>query len=140
MSTADNTKSNTDSIISGLKWLEDRYDSTDIASLSHGLNRMAILTARLADEVVDAYELLSQLEDNFDEAFAKKFSELTGKGTSAAAAKPMVEAELVEMKREWTRAKVLYKKLNSFLDRCDRVMDTFRQSISVQKQADMKNI
>lgn len=132
--------SNTDNIISGLKWLEERYNSTDIVSLSHGLNRMAILTTRLADEVVDAYQLQAELEDSFDEAYAKKFAELTAKGSSAAAAKPLVEAELAEMKREWTQAKVLYKKLNSFLDRTDRVLDTFRQSISCQKQADMKNI
>lgn len=135
-----NLESNTDRIIKGLKWLEDRTDSTDIISLSQGLNRLAILSVRLAEEVCDAYELQCELEDSFDEAYAKKFSELTKNGTSAAAAKPVVEAELAEMKREWTQAKVLYKRLNSFIDRVDRVADSFRQSISVQKQADLKNV
>ena len=131
---------NTDRIISGLKWLEERTNSTDIVSLSHGLNQLAILTVRLGEEVTDAYALQSELEDNFDEAYAKRFSELTARGTSAASAKPIVEADLAEKKREWTQAKVMYKKLNSFLERVDRVLDTYRQSISCQKQADMKNI
>ena len=131
---------NTDRIISGIKWLEERTDSTDIIGLSQGLNRLAILTVRLAEEVTGAYALQSELEDTYDTKLAKRFSELTTSGTSAAAAKPIVEAELAEDRKQWTQAKVLYKKLNSFLDRSDRVMDTFRQYISCQKQADMKNI
>ena len=131
---------NTDRIVAGLKWLEERNDSTDIVGLSQGLNRLAILTVRLGEEVTDAYALQSDLEDQYDTKFAKRFSELTATGTSAAAAKVMVEAELALDKGAWTQSKILYKRLNSFLERTDRVLDTFRQYISCQKQADMKNI
>lgn len=135
-----NTESNTDRIIKGLQWLEDRTNSTDIISITHGLNTLAILAVRLAEEVTDAYELQCELEDEYDTAFAKRFSELTSNGTSAAAAKPAVEAELADAKKEWTRAKVLYRKLSTFLERVDRVLEAFRQSVSVQKAADLKNV
>ena len=131
---------NTDRIISGLKWLEERTDSTDIASLSHGLNKLAILTVRLGEEVSDAYKLQQEFEDNYDVAFATKFTELTKSGISAAAAKTQVEAELAQMRKDWSAAKAAYKRLSTFLDRCDKVLEAFRQSVSVEKMSNMKNI
>jgi hypothetical protein len=131
---------NTESIIKGLKFLEGLENSNDISTIAKALNRLAILTVRLGEEVTDAYQLQSEFEDIYDTKFAKRFSELTANGTSAAAAKPIVESELADLKKDWTAAKVAYKKLSGFLDRVDRVLDTFRQSVSVIKAADMKHL
>lgn len=131
---------NTDSIIKGLAYLESQTNSSDISSLAKALNRLAILTVRLGEEVTDAYKLQAEFEDNYDIAYAKRFSELTASGTSAAAAKPIVEYELVQERRDWTAAKVGYKKLSGFLERVDRVLDTFRQSQSVIKATDLKHL
>lgn len=131
---------NTDSIIKGLRYLESQTNSNDISTIAKALNKLAILTVRLGEEVTDAYKLQSELEDDFDAAYAKRFSELTASGTSAAAAKPIVEAELIEMKRDWTAAKVGYRKLASFLERVDRVLDTFKQSQSVIRTTDLKHL
>lgn len=131
---------NTDNIIKGIKYLESQANSNDISTIAKALNRLAILTVRLGEEVTNAYQLQSDLEDEYDIAFAKRFSELTAGGTSAAAAKPMVEAELAEKKKDWTAAKVGYKKLSSFLERVDRVLDTFKQSQSVIKATDLKHL
>jgi hypothetical protein len=131
---------NTDLIIKDLQWLESQKTSTDIVRISHVLNHLSILSVRLSQETVDAYKLQSELEDDFDIKYAQRFTELTGSGTSAAAAKPMVEAELFQEKRDWTKAKIGYKKLSSFLERIDRVMDTWRQAVSVQKMSDLKHV
>jgi ATP-dependent exoDNAse (exonuclease V) alpha subunit len=131
---------NIDLILKDLSWLENRKTSTDIVSISQVLNHLAILSVRLGEEVSEAYKLQQELKDNYDIKFAQKFSELTKSGTSAAAAKPIVEAELADDKRSWTAAGIGYKKLSSFLERIDRVMDTWRQAISVQKMSDLKNI
>lgn len=131
---------NTDSIIKGLTYLEGLQNSNDITTIAKALNRMSILTVRLGQEVTDAYQLQSELEDEYDIAYAQRFSELTTTGTSAAAAKPIVEAELAEKRKDWTAAKVGYKKLSGFLDRIDRVLDTFKQSQSVIKATDLKHL
>lgn len=133
-------KNNLDPIIKDLKWLEDNKKSTNILQISQVLNHLAILSVRLAEEVTEAYKLQCELEDTYDIKYAQRFTELTQGGTSAAAAKPMVEAELSADRKDWTIAKVGYKRLNSFLERIDRVLDSHRQSISVQKQADLKNV
>jgi hypothetical protein len=131
---------NTEQIIKDLKWLEERKTSTDIVSISHVLNHLNGLMVSFGDEVTAAYELQCEAEDKYDIAFAKKFSELTASGTSAAAAKPIVESELGELKKEWTKAKVMYKKLNSFMDRVDRLADGFKQSQSILNKVDLKRV
>lgn len=132
--------SNTDLIIKDLEWLESRKSSTDIVSIAQVLNHLHGLNVRLGSEVTEAYALMCEAEDDYDIAFAKRFTELTSSGTSAAAAKPMVEAELGDKKRHWTSCKIVYRRLDSFLDRVDRVADSFRQSVSVVKAVDLKHV
>jgi hypothetical protein len=133
-------KTTFDLIKKDLDWLDSRSKSTNIIEISYVLNHLNGLMVTFADEVSVAYELMCQAEDEYDIAFAKKFTELTENGTSAAGAKPKVESELGDLKKKWTEMKVLYKRLNTFLDRCDRVNDSFRQMISIQKQMDLKNV
>lgn len=133
-------ETNNDVIIKGLKYLQGLENSNDISTIAKALNRMSILTVRLGEEVTNAYQLQSELEDAYDKAFAKRSSELTESGTSAAAAKQIVALELADMKKDWTSAKVGHKKLSMFLERVDKVMDTFKQSQSVIKAVDLKHL
>lgn len=123
-----------------IHWLGENAKSGNIVAISQVLNHLSVLTVTLGHEVSDAYKLQQELEDDYDIAFAQKFSELTKTGTSAAAAKPVVESELTEAKRNWTQARAGYKRLSTFLDRCDKVLEAFRQSVSVEKMSNLKNI
>lgn|SRR5690606_911583 len=121
-----------------IKWLDNNKRSTNIVEISQTIDRLAVLSVTLGTMVSDAYALMNKLEDDYDIAFASKFTELTKSGISAAAAKPQVEAELAEPKRDWTSAKNGYKKLSVYLDRIDKVIESYRQYISVTK-LDLKN-
>jgi len=123
-----------------INWLGENAKSGNIGAISQVLNHLAVLTVTLGNEVSDAYKLQQELEDQYDIAFATKFTELTKGGISAAAAKPQVEAELAQERKDWTQAKAGYKRLSTFLDRCDRVLEAFRQSVSVEKMSNLKNI
>jgi hypothetical protein len=128
-----NNDSTIDLIIKRLKWLETNNRSNNIVNISKVLSDLSLLAVTLGEDVSNAYRLQSEYEDNYDIAFAQKFSELTKAGTSAAAAKPIVEAELANEKREWTTAKGVYKRLSTFLDRLDKVLDSHRQALSIAK-------
>lgn len=133
-------ETNNDVISKGLKFLQGLENSNDISTIAKALNRISILTVRLGEEVTDAYQLQSELEDAYDRASSKRSSELIEGGTSAAAAKQIVALELADMKKDWTAAKVGHKKLSMFLERVDKVMDTFKQSQSVIKAVDLKHL
>jgi len=121
-----------------INWLDQHNKSTALVPITQTIDRLAVLSVSLGHEVSEAYALMNTLEDSYDISFAEKFSKLTKEGTSAAAAKPMVEAELAHMKRDWTTAKNGYKRLSLFIDRIDRVIESYRQYISVSK-LDLKN-
>lgn len=129
-----------DQITKDIEWLGKNAKSSNIGEISQVLNHLAVLTVTLGNQVSDAYALQQELEDEYDIAFATKFTELTKSGISAASAKPQVEAELGERKRDWSQAKAGYKRLSTFLDRCDKVLEAFRQSVSVEKMSNLKNI
>lgn len=122
-----------DEILERLEWLKGVKGSYDLVNISRKLDEIGILLVTLGTHVTDAYEAVSEAEDDYDIAFAKRFSELC-KEKSAASAKPQVEAELDEKKRTLTKHKINYKKLNTFLERCDKVIETHRQSLSILKK------
>lgn len=131
-------KSTIDLIQVCITWLDQNSKSNNLTQISQTIGRLSILSVTLGHEVSNAYALASEMEDNYDIKFAEKFSKLTKEGTSAAAAKPIVEADLAQEKRDWTSAKNGYKKLSTFLERVDRVIEAYRQLISVSK-LDLKN-
>jgi hypothetical protein len=133
------SKSTIDQVIDNLTWLDNNRRANNIHEISLCLAKLASLSVTLGENVSEAYRLQSEAEDNYDIAFAEKFSSLTREGTSAAAAKPIVEAELGKMRREWTAAKVNHKKLSTFIDRLDKVLETHRQQLSISK-LEAKNI
>jgi hypothetical protein len=128
-----------DQIIDHIQWLQDNRKAPNIHEISRVINSISILAVTVGQDKTDAYELMNNAEVDYDILYAQKFSELTKSGTSAAAAKPIVEAELGEQKRAYTQAKNIYKKLDEFLSRLDRVCESHRQFISLQK-LEIKNI
>lgn len=128
---------NTEQIIKDLKWLEERKTSTDITSTSQVLSHLALLTVRLGEEVSDAYALMNELEDTYKAKYANYVKNFEG---SVAKAELAAEADLAEDKKNWTAARNGYKKLSTYLDRCDKVLDAFRQSVSVIKAVDLKHV
>jgi Mn-dependent DtxR family transcriptional regulator len=128
-----NNKSTIDMIQECITWLDQNSKSNNLVKISQTIGRLSILSVSLGHDVSNAYTLASEFEDNYDIAFAERFSKLTKEGTSAAAAKPIVEAELHKEKRDWTSARNGYKRLSTFMDRVDRVQEAYRQLISVSK-------
>ena len=127
----------TDLIFSNLRWLEDNIKSDDIIGKSKVLDKLALLSLNFSEEVSDAYAVMNQLEDEYKIAVAKFMGDYDG---SAAKGEKEAEVTYADMKRDWTTAKNVYRKLNTFLDRVDKVLDAGRQSISVIKQTNLKHM
>jgi hypothetical protein len=127
---------NTDLILKDLRWLEERKTSADIVSISQVLNHLAILSVTLGQDVGNAYSLMNELEDTYKQKYADFVKNFDG---SVAKAELSAESELKEDKKNWTSAKNGYKKLSTFLDRVDKVLEAFRQSVSVIKNIDLKH-
>lgn len=118
-------------------WLGENNKSTNIVKLSQSLNKLSILTITLSNDVATAYEVMNNLKDEYDSEFAKRFTEVTNnkdEKVSAAAAKPLIESQLVDKKKSTTDAQNTYKKMNMYLDRIDRIVDTYKQYISSLKK------
>ena len=120
-----------------ITWLDEHKKSNSIVPISKVINSLTIDSVTLGDTVSDAYALMNELEDNYKIAEANFINEFEG---SNAAAERAAEAHLAAEKRLFTEAKNTYKRLNTFLDRIDKICDAYRQMISVVKQTDLKNV
>lgn len=125
-----------DLIIVDLKWLDDNKKANNISAVSQVLNHLALLSVNLGEQVSEAYSLMNELEDEYKGSFADSVKAFDG---SVAKAEVNAESELKGKKKDWTQARNSYKKLSTFLDRLDRVLDSHRQALSIQK-LEAKNI
>jgi len=137
--TASGGTSVADQINKALKWIEENKKSLNVVQLSQALVSLGLLCSSLSHLVHDAYELQTYAEHNYDTLFAQRFTEVTkGKEMSAAAAKPAIEWELSEKKKEFLDAKIVFKKLSSQLDRLDKIQEGLRTLVSTLK-TDLKH-
>jgi hypothetical protein len=114
-----------------LRWLEAHRKSTNIVQLSQALNTLNIFAITLGNQVSGAYEILNELEHEYDSLTTNEFlSLIEAKKNSAAAAKPLSEQKYVDLKLSCVKARNIYKRLSVQLDRVDRLSDVFRQYIS----------
>jgi hypothetical protein len=134
---ATNTEETLDKIKDIIDWLEERIRSENIVELGMVLDKLSIYSFYLGKMVSDAYELMNECEDDYKHSVARFVKEYEG---SLAKAEREAEVEYEEKKRMWTKAKSGYKKLDMFLDRIDKVIESHRQRISVIKQTNLKNI
>lgn len=118
-------------------WLGKNFESDNILLISQKLNQLQVQAATLANEVSIAYALMNDNEDAYKQNVAQFVTNYEG---SIAKAERAAEAEFAPLKREWTKAKNAYKRLDTILDRIDKICDTYRQRISVVKQAELKNV
>lgn len=122
-----------------IKWLNDHKKSTNVSHITTVLDSLTINAITLGEMVSDAYELMNNLEDDYDIAKAEFIKVYDG---SNAAAKMEVDADkaLVVKRKAFTEAKNGYKRLNMFLDRVDKLLDAHKQRVSVVKQTDLKHV
>lgn len=125
------------SIGQSINWLEKNSESDNLLLISQKVSHLQVQSATLAREVYIAYAMMNESEDRYKAAVDKFISEYEG---SNAAAEPRARAANEELKKTWTAAKNLYKKMDMILDRIDKISDAYRQQISVVKQAEMKNL
>jgi hypothetical protein len=127
----------TDDIQKSIDWLEQRIKSENIIELGIVLDKLSIQSMYLASQVSDAYELMNQAEDDYKHAVARYIKDFPG-----SRAKADVEAEVAyqDKKEHWTACKSVYKKLQMYLDRVDKIIESHRQRISVIKQTSLKNL
>jgi len=124
------TQQQTDAI---LNWLSENNKSKNIIQINQSLNTLAILSITLANDVSEAYALMNDLEDNYKEMYASTMDTLTAT-LSVAKAEVQADVKLAEQRKEFTRAKNLYKKLSMYLDRVERVADFYKQYVSSLKE------
>lgn len=125
-----------DQIDTCIKWLDDNKKANNIAEISAVINRLAVLSVNIGHQVSEAYELANQLEDQFKYEYAKAISESE---LSVAKAEKVAEVSTYETKKDWTAAKSGYKRLSVYLDRIDKVIESYRQFLSISK-LDWKNV
>lgn len=118
-----------------ISWLNENKTSSNLVQIARIINELSVLSVNVGHEVSEAYALTNELEDDYKIAFAKKVS---SSSESAAKAEKRAEAELEKEKKDWTQAKNGYKRLSVYLDRIDKVIESYRQSVSVQKM-DLKH-
>lgn len=120
-----------------IEWLDENVQSNDILSVGMVLNKLSILSEGFGEMVTDAYSLSNELEDDYKIAFATYIKENTG---SVAKLENDAEVACADLKRDWTTVKNNYRKLNTKLDRIDKILESHRQSVSVQVKASLKNM
>jgi hypothetical protein len=134
---------NLDDVISQIQknidWLDKNAASKNMVKICQVIDRLAVLSVSVGHHVAEAYAIMNELDDDYDVSFSKRFVEVSQQ-KSAAATKPTVEAELADKRRAFTQAKNAYKRLDIYLDRLDKVIESYRQLVSVVKQSEMKHI
>lgn len=118
-----------------IKWLDENNKATNLIAITQTIDRIAVLSVNVGHMVSEAYELANNLEDQYKYEFAKAVSESE---LSVAKAEKAAEVATYEAKKDWTTAKNGYKRLSVYIDRLDKVIESYRQFVSICK-LDMKN-
>jgi hypothetical protein len=128
-------KSTIDQIQDCITWLDENKKSNNMIHICQTIDRLAVLTITIGHDVSNAYELMNNLEDEWKIAYAKAISESS---ESVAKAERAADVSTADLRKSYTTAKNGYKRLSVYLDRLDRVIESYRQLISVSK-LDLKN-
>jgi PHD/YefM family antitoxin component YafN of YafNO toxin-antitoxin module len=113
-----------------VEWLDENKKATNMVQICQTIDRLAVLTVTVGHDVATAYEAMNTMEDDYKIAFAKAVSESS---ESVAKAERSAEVATADLRRNYTQAKNAYKRLQIWLDRIDRVIESYRQLISVSK-------
>jgi sorbitol-specific phosphotransferase system component IIBC len=120
--------------------LQKLYDTDDIINIGRLCNKMSILTINIGKQVSDAQKLWKSLEDNYDHNVEQAQLEFVAAGEGVAKAKSMATVKFFADKKDVTQAEQGYNRLKRFLDRCDKVLEAFKQYCSTVKSTNLKGI
>lgn len=120
-----------------IKWLAENPHTNNVVKIVKLIDKLTVSAMTLGESVSQAYSLMNNAEDEYKIAVAKFISKAK---TSAAKAERDAEAKYSDLKLEWTSRKNLYKRYDTFLDRIDKICDSYRQRVSVLKQTDLKHL
>lgn len=125
------------SINDSIAWLDKNSKSNQIVSISRTVDNLLVKAATLGEETTKAYALMNELEDEYKYLVAKYVADST---TGVAKSEKEAEVKYHKKKKDWTEAKNTYRRFNSFLERIDKICDARKQTISVLKNVEMKNL
>jgi hypothetical protein len=123
-----------------LQELEKLYDSENIIYIGQLCNRLASLTVNLGKQVSDARKLFKELESTYDNNVEKKKLELIESGMGVGKAESVSEVENFDGLKDSLTAEDGFERLKRFLDRCDKVLDAYKQYTSTIKNTNLKHI
>ena len=132
---------NKDVIQEALKTIQelDRlYDSNNPIVVNQHCNRLSNLSVNVGKLTSDAEKLLDELEAEYDNAVEKKKLELIESGVGVGKAESMAKVELFNKKKDSLLAKDGYKRLDRFLKRIDKVLDSNKQYCATLKKTDFR--
>lgn len=121
-----------DQINDCIEWLNAHDKSHNLVEICQVIDKLAVLSVSVGEQVSEAYALMNDLEDEYNMAYAQAVSQ-----SSLSVAKAEAHAEATIDKSPYTTAKNAYKRLSIYLERIDRVIESYRQLVSVSKM-DMK--
>ena len=123
-----------------LDWLNLNAKSPNISDIVIVLNKLSIQAVTLGDLKSDAYDVMTDMEDDYKSSMADKVNELIKGGLGVAAAERQAEADLKTKRNDWKQAEKIFQRMRTFLDRIDIVLDAHRQRVSVEKQTGLKHM
>lgn len=117
-------------IDSCIKWLSDNDKSNNLVEICKVIDKLSVLSVSIGHDVSGAYGLMNDIEDEYKILYAETVSQSS---LSVAKAEFNAEVKAQHAKRRYTLAKNGYKRLSIYLERIDRVIESYRQLVSVAK-------
>lgn len=120
-----------------ISYLQANASSNDVNDLSIKLNELSVHAVYFAEHVTDAFALMNNSEDAYKTAVAGYISEST---LPAAKSEREAETKFANLRKEFLDNKNLQRKFSTKLDRIDKVLDHFKQRISVINKMEGKHL
>lgn len=123
-----------------LDWLSQNAKTPNITDVSIVLLKLSTQSATLGELKSDAYDTMVDLEEEYKSSMAERVNELIKGGMGVAAAERQAEADLKDKRKDWKDADKVFSRLRGFLDRVDKICDSARQRVAVERSFLGKNI
>ncbi len=120
-----------------LDWLTQNKKSNNISNIVIVINDLSIQSATLGELKSDAFDLMADYEFDYKQSFAKYITESS---VAVNKSERLAEVEFTEKKKLWIEAEKTYYRLKSWIDRLDKVLDSHKQRVSVEKQMSIKHL
>lgn len=119
-----------------IKWLEENSASNDVNLISVQLNKLSVHSFHFSEAVSMAEAEAANDENDYKSTVA----EFVAGQTSVTKAEREAETKFAANRKKAVESKSTAKALKLKLDRIDRIMDAYKQRVSVIKQSELKGI